>query len=487
MSAEDAPIDPDERRIGFSTKAALIVAAFSSTSLQMFVVPALPDFARDLDTTAGWATWTLTGYLLVLAVSTPILGKLGDQHGKVKVVTAVLCLQLVASIGAAFAWDITSLIVFRFLQGPGGAIFPLLMALVSDEFPKRMVGTWLGAVSSTMAMGTGLGLTLAGPLTEQLSWRAIFVVAAAMSAVALLLVVKALPESSVRSKGRTDWVGAALLSLSMLTILVGITEGSDWGWTSGRILGLFVGGVLGLTLWAAWERRCPEPLVDLRMLTMRAVLVTNVVALAVGIVLYGSFAILPAFIQAPHGLDADVARLVDYGFGQTATMAGFYLVPSAASAFVGAMIVGRLVRTRGAVFVLALGCAVAGVGSAIAALAHDTPWTLIPAIMLFTPGGPLTSAASAFIIVRAVRPGETGVATGMNYIMRMIGGTIGGQVGAAILSSLVYPGTDTPTESAFVAVFWVGAGAGLTAALLAVFIQPWRGRAVAARAVDARG
>ena len=174
----------------------------------MFVVPALPDFARDLDTTAGWATWTLTGYLLILAVSTPILGKLGDQHGKVKVVTAVLCLQLLASIGAAFAWDITSLIVFRFLQGPGGAIFPLLMALVSDEFPKRMVGTWLGAISSTMAMGTGLGLTLAGPLTEQLSWRAIFVVAAGMSAVALVLVVSALPESSVRSKGRTDWAGA---------------------------------------------------------------------------------------------------------------------------------------------------------------------------------------------------------------------------------------------------------------------------------------
>jgi MFS family permease len=334
-------------------------------------------------------------------------------------------------------------------------------------------------------MGTGLGLTLAGPLTEQLSWRAIFVVAAGMSAVALVLVVKALPRSTGGAGDRTDWTGAALLSGSMLVVLVGITEGHAWGWASGRVLGLFAVGLVGLTVWAWWERRCPEPLVDLRMLTTRAVLITNVVALAVGIVLYGSFAILPAFIQAPHGLDAGVARLVDYGFGQTATMAGLYLVPSAASAFVGAMVVGRLVRTRGAVFVLALGCAVAGVGSAIAALAHDTPWTLIPAIMLFTPGGPLTSAASAFIIVRAVRPGETGVATGMNYIMRMIGGTIGGQIGAAILSSVVYPGTDTPTESAFVSVFWVGAGAGMIAALLAAFIQPWRKRAVAPQPADA--
>ncbi|MBM3678892.1 MAG: MFS transporter, partial [Actinobacteria bacterium] len=410
MEATDAP----EPRIGRATKLALVLAALSSTSAQMFVVPALPDLQRDLDTTAGWATWTLTAYLLVLAVSTPILGRLGDQHGKVRIVVAVLCLQIAASVAAAFAWDIASLIVFRMLQAPSGAIFPLLMALVSDEFPKRLVGAWLGIISSTMAMGTGLGLTIAGPLTEQLSWRAIFVVAAALAALALVLVVRSVPESTVRTKGRTDWIGAALLSIGMLAVLVGITEGSSWGWGSARILGLLLGGAAGLAIWAGWERRCPEPMVDLRMLTTRAVLVTNVVALAVGTVLYGSFAILPAFIQAPRGLDVSIAAQVDYGFGQTATIAGLYLVPSSVSAFVGAMIVGRLVKARGAVFALALGCAVASAGSAIAAVAHGSPWTLIPAIMLFTPGGPLTSAASAFIIVRAVRPGETGVATGMN-------------------------------------------------------------------------
>jgi MFS family permease len=479
MSATVAAAEPDEPRIRLSTKIALVFAALSSTAAQMFVVPALPEFQRDLDTTAGWATWTLTGYLLVLAVSTPILGKLGDQHGKVRIVVWVLCLQLAASIGATFAWDITSLIAFRFLQAPGGAIFPLLMALVSDEFPKRLVGAWLGVISSTMAMGTGLGLTLAGPLIELFSWRAIFVATAAMAAIALVLVVRSVPESTVRSKGRTDWLGAALLSISMLALLLGITEGSSWGWDSGRTIAAFAGGAGLLGLWSAWERRCSEPMVDVRMLTSRAVLVTNVVALSVGIVLYGSFAILPGFIQAPRGLDDSVARLVDYGFGQSATMAGLYLVPSAASAFVGAMIVGRLVKARGAVFVLSLGCAVAGVGSAIAAVAHGSPWLLIPAIMLFTPGGPLTSAASAFIIVRAVRPGETGVATGMNYIMRMIGGTIGGQIGAAILASVVIAGTDIPSEQGYEAVFWVGAAAGLLAALLAAFIQPW-GRRVRA-------
>ncbi len=478
-------MEPDDRPIRLATKLAIVLAALSSTTAQMFVVPAIPDFQRDLHTTAGWATWTLTGYLLVLAVSTPILGKLGDQHGKVRVVVAVLWLQIAASIGAAFAWDIGSLVVLRMLQAPGGAIFPLLMALVSDEFPKKQVGAWLGIISSTMAMGTALGLTLAGPLTEQISWRAIFVVSAGIAAVALVLVQRSVPESSNRSQGRTDWPGAALLSVGMLAILVAITQGSSWGWSSARVLGLFGAGAALLVVWTAWERRCAEPLVDLRMVTKRAVLVTNVVALSVGIVLYGSFAILPGFIQAPHGLDDSIARLVDYGFGTSATVAGLYLVPSTVSAFASALIVGWLIRTRGAVPALALGCAVAALGSGIAALAHASPWTLIPAIMLFTPGGPLTSSASAFIIVRAVPAGATGVAMGMNYIMRMIGGTIGGQIAAAILASSAIAGTDVPSEHGYVMVFWVGAGAGLVAAVLSAFIQPRRREAAATQPLDA--
>src|SRR5436190_138858 len=196
------------------------------------IVPALPTLQRDLDTTTAWATWLLTGFLLVAAVSTPILGKLGDQYGKERLLVISLAIFFVGCVLAIFAWNIWSLIACRCLQGLGGAVFPLSFAIINDEFPREKVGTGVGMISAVFGIGGGLGLVLSGLLIDHLSWRWIFIVGAAGVGVAVVLVRRYVPESPIKTPSRVDFPGAALLAALLLSLLLALTEGDSWGWTS---------------------------------------------------------------------------------------------------------------------------------------------------------------------------------------------------------------------------------------------------------------
>ena len=126
------------------------------------VVPALPVFQRDLHTTTTWVTWVLTVFLLVASVATPILGKLGDQYGKERVLVIALSLFLAGSIGAAAAWNIWALIAWRAVQGAGAAVFPLSYGIIRDEFPREKVGVGIGLISAVFGIGGGFGIVLSG-------------------------------------------------------------------------------------------------------------------------------------------------------------------------------------------------------------------------------------------------------------------------------------------------------------------------------------
>src|SRR5258707_1184192 len=152
------------------------------------VIPALPTLQRDLHTTTTWVTWVLTVFLLVASVATPILGKLGDQYGKERLLVISLALFLIGSIGAAAAWNIWSLIAWRAVQGAGAAVFPLSYGIIRDEFPREKVGVAIGLVSAGFGIGGGFGIVLSGVIVDHVSWRWL-VLACALRIWALLGVV----------------------------------------------------------------------------------------------------------------------------------------------------------------------------------------------------------------------------------------------------------------------------------------------------------
>ncbi|MFN8122286.1 MAG: MFS transporter [Thermoleophilia bacterium] len=458
------------RRTGANlTLGLLAVVAVSYVLQQTLVVPALPSLQRDLNTTNTWATWVFTGFLLTSAISTPLLGKLGDTYGKKRLLVIAMVIFAAATVLCALSTSIAMLIVARALQGAGGAIFPLSFGIIRDELPPERVGVGLGLLSATFGVGGGAGLVLSGVILENLSWQWLFWIGAVPVTLALFLVVPLIPESPIRTPARLDIPGAVALSGALGALLVALSEGESWGWLSPAVLGLFAAAALLTAAWIAIELRVPEPMVDIGMMRAPAVLWTNVGAFLAGFAMFGTFLLVPNFVQMPNGLPAEAAALVDYGFAASVIVAGLYLLPSSLVMLLVGPAGGLAERRLGARRVCTTGLAVLAVGAVMLALLHSSGWQIVIAMALVGAGVGLAYAMLAKLIVDAVSPEVTGVAMGMNTVMRTIGGVVGGQVGAAVLSAVTIDGTPIPAEGAFTAVFLLS---GIVALLAAAGI--WR-------------
>jgi EmrB/QacA subfamily drug resistance transporter len=446
------------------TLAILALAGLAYSLQQTMVVPALPSLQEDFDTTTAWVTWVVTSFLLVSAVATPLLGKLGDQYGKERFLLVSIAIFFLGCVGAIVAWDIWSLIAFRAVQGFGGAVFPLSFAIVYDEFPREKVGSAIGMVSAILGVGGGLGLVLSGLLIDHLGWRWLFIVGAAAVGASGVLVWRFVPESPLKTPSRLDPLGAFFLSAVLVSFLLALTEGPNWGWGSPRVIGLFVASAVFAWAWVRTELRVEAPLIDMRIFVKPAVLYTNLTAVFTGFAMFGAFVLLPSLMQQHP------SRVIPYGFSLSPTMTGVYLLPGGVLGFVAGPLAGRIGGSRGYRFPLILGLLLTSFGIAGLALVHSEPWQISVWMGFIGVGVPFAFAAMAKLIVDAVRQSETGVATGMNTVMRTVGSVIGGQIGAAIVSADTIAGTHVPAESAFVAAFWVSAAVALAGALVARII-----------------
>ncbi len=457
----------------YNVTLAILTAAGTAYSLmQTMVVPALPAFRQDLHTTNAWATWVLTAFLLVSAVATPVLGKLGDQHGKERLLLVSLALFFIGCAGAAAAWNIWTLIAFRAVQGLGGAIFPLSFGIIRDEFPREKVGVAIGLISAVFGVGGGVGIVFAGLIVDHLSWRWLFVVGAIPVGVSALLVARFVPESPIKSPSRIDVPGVVTLSAGLVALLFALTEAPTWGWTSGRIVALFAGGAVAIVLWILVEVRVPEPLVDMRMMAMRPVLFTNVTAIIAGFAMFGAFVLIPNFVETPRAYGPSAAHVLSYGFNATATTAGLYLLPSSFTLLFAGPLAGLLGRRVGSKWPLAFGMAFVAVAAALLAVWHAHPWEILIATPLLGVGVGFAFAAMATLITEAVRATETGVATGMNTVMRTVGGVVGGQMGAALLTAYVVGRTGFPSVTGYDIAFAASAIGAVVGACAAVFVTP---------------
>jgi len=464
MTAEHA----DRQHYGV-TLALLTVAGISFAVMQTLVVPALPFFQREFDTTASWATWIATGFLLSSSVLTPILGKLGDAYGKKRMLVISLGIFGIASLAAAAAWDLPSLIVFRVLQGAGAAVFPLSFGIIRDEFPPEKIGLGIGTVSSVFGVGGGVGLVLSGVIIEHLTWHWLFLIGAVPVLASTVLLALYVPESPVKFPTRPDYVGGLTLSVALGTLLVALSEGTNWGWTSAGVLGLLAASAVLLTLWARIEQRVPEPLVDLRTFARREMAATNVTTLVMGFSMFSTFILLPNFVQMPLGLPPELAGRIDYGFSASPVEVGLFFVPSSIAMMLAGPFAGALGTRIGNERTLRIGIGFLVLALVLLATLHDEPWTIYAWMVFMGVGLAFSFASLGTLVIEYSPPGETGIASGMNTIMRTIGAALGSQVAAAIISANTLAGTEIPVERGFTVAFAIGA-AGALVALLPTFL-----------------
>jgi EmrB/QacA subfamily drug resistance transporter len=432
---------------------------------QTMVVPALPEIQRQFGASPGDATWVLTAFLLTASVATPLFGRLGDMYGKERLLLVTLGFFGLGGIIAALADSLGVLIAGRAVQGVAGALFPLSIGIVRDEFPREKIATGIGTISATFGIGSGAALVIAGVLVDYAGVSSIFWLSSAVTALAAFATWRYVPESPVRVKARIDVGGALLLSVALLALLIGVSQGNAWGWGSGRVLGLFAIALVAAVAFVLFERRTTDPIVDMRLMSLRTVWTTNAVAFAVGFAMFGSFILIPELVQTPPA--------AGYGFGASVTAAGLFLLPSSVLMLFAGPMSGRLGNRFGSKVPLAMGTFAAALAYFWLAAAHGAKIDIYLGSTVLGLGMGLAFAAMANLVVQAVPQEQTGVATGINTIMRTIGAAIGAQVAAALvtadttsLGNLVLP-----AESGFTHAFLMS-GVGAIVALLVTAAVP---------------
>lgn len=454
---------PEMRRPAHATLLVIYLSlgGLAFAVLQSMVAPALSTFARELEVSAGAASWIITAYLLSASVLTPVLGRLGDMVGKRRVLIGVLATLAAGTVLAALAPNLGVLIFARGMQGAAGSIIPLSIGIVRDELPLDKVSVVVGLISAIFGIGAGVGIVAGGPIVDHLSWHWLFWLPLVLIVIALLGAVFGMQESPVRSPGRLDVLGAGILSVALASLLLAISEGPDWGWGAPPTIGLLALGVVATAGFVISETRASEPLVDMQLLMRRGVWATDLVGVILGFAMYGSFILIPTLLQLPDH--------TGYGFGKTASAAGLFLLPTVIMIVVAAPLAGALSRRYGPKLPMVLGSVVVVGAFIVAAVSHRALWQLLYAGSLTGAGIGMGYAAMSNAIIDNVPATQTSEAISVNSISRTIGSSIGTATIAAVLTS--HSATrGLPSDKAFTIGFWACAGVALLAVLCSLLL-----------------
>ncbi|MER7705505.1 MFS transporter [Kitasatospora sp. NPDC097605] len=454
MSEAPQPTTAAEKQSSARVLPALILAMLSFSVVQTAVVPILPSLAKELSVSGSSITWLMTANLLSAAVLTPLLGRFGDLRGRKPMLLISLAGLVAGSALAVSTHSFTWLVVARVLQGAGGGVLPLAISIVRDELPKQKVTGGVAAISASMGVGSGLGLVATGLLLEHWSYKSIFWMGLVFGLIAVALVALRVPTDPVTDKdGGADPLGALTLAGWLSALLVAVSQGNNWGWTSTKTLGLFAVAAVVALIWGVIEVKVAHPLVDMKMMSRPAVAFTNLAGLLIGFGMYGSFMVISNFAQTPE-------KLAHYGFTATVLHAGVMLLPSALGSMVAAPLGALLIARRGPRLPLVLGGVLGAVAMAYLALRHSHEGDIYLSSAIFGLGIGLAFSAMPAYINGAVPVEQSGIANGMNAVLRTVGGAIGTAVMAAILTGdtmkLPIP-VSLPTLDAYQHAFWTAA------------------------------
>ncbi|MFT4199719.1 MFS transporter [Gordonia sp. (in: high G+C Gram-positive bacteria)] len=464
LNLRDGDGGPTARAIRIAAPV-LLVASLAVALAQTIVVSVLGGLASALHTDTVGVTWLLTAFMLASAVATPIGGKLGDLFGYRHVMVGGLVLLVVGSAVSAFAVDhgsYSGTLVGRVIQGLAGGVFPCAFGYAREVLPPARLGSVVPALSAMFGLGGAVGMLAAGPLVDRGGVSAIFWTVVVVAAFTLVLTV-VLPTGGERiRRGAVDVVGAVLLAATLVALLLAVSQGRNWGWTSPAVIGLLIGAVVAAALLVVVERRAAEPLIDLRLLVGRDLLAVNAATIVVGAGMFAAVTLIPLFAQSP--------RQLGYGFGFSASRTGLLILPMAVFMVLATPIAPRVAARFGSRTVFQLGAALAALGLVLLGLWHESPVEVAVGGAILGLAYGLAFGGLGSLVVGASPPEQTGAATGINTILRTVGGAIGTVVAATIVGASAPAPARPPTESGYTWAFLVSALIAVSACLIAAAI-----------------
>ncbi len=433
----------------------LVVSVISSLG-----APLIPSLARELHVSLAAAQWSLTVTLLVGAVASPFVGRLGDGPRRRTVLLSCLAIVTLGGVVAALAGSLAALIAGRAMQGLGLALMPLTMASARDHLAPGRAGPAIATLSVIGAAGVGLGYPITGFIALYADASAAFWFGAVAAAIAFVLAALFVPAPrSPDPPAALDVRGAVLIGAGLVALLLAVDRGPDWGWVGGRTLGLLSVAVVLIALWTANELRVEAPLVQLRLVRRRAVLTANVTGLVLGVAMYLGISLVTQVVQRPGGMD------------ETVFVAGLTLVPLSAASALSSRMLPRVQRLTGTRATIPAGAAVIAAGMTFFSVTGDALWQAIVTMGLVGLGLGFTFAAMPGLIVGAVPAGETSSAMSFYQVTRYVGFSVGSGLAVTLLRAFGDAGASV--ADAYSATFAAGAALCLVAAV-AAWLLPGR-------------
>jgi len=444
--------------------AVLAFVGIVASMMQTLLIPMIKDLPQLLTTGPDNAAWVITSTLLSGAIATPIMGRLGDLYGKRRMLILSLAIMVAGALVNALTSDLLITIAGRALQGFGMSAIPLGIGLMRDLLPRERLGSAMALMSSSMGVGSGLGLPAAALIAQHTDWHLLFYSAAGLGALCIALTLLVVPESPIRAQGTFDILGAIGLSAGLVLLLLPITKGSAWGWTSGTTLGLFAAAVVVLALWGVLELHRAAPLVDLRTTVRPAMLFTNLASITVGASFLVVSLVLPQLLQ--------LSEATGYGLGRSMVVAGLLMAPLGLTMMFTAPIYARLSAKYGPKSTLILGMVIITTGYVAGLGLMSAPWQSLVIAVILGLGIGLAYSSLPALIIAAAPASETGAANGLNTLMRSIGGAAASAVTGMVLADTAHQVDDStaPTMHGFRLSFLIAAGAIAIGLVTALFL-----------------
>ncbi|MEV5912530.1 MFS transporter [Streptomyces chartreusis] len=446
-------------RIGRAAVGALGMLAVATGALESVVTPTLPLLQRELDMSPSEGALLSIVLLITGALVTPVAGKLGDRYGGKRILIRLMAVVCAGGLVSALAPNLPVLLLGQVLQGAMVGALPLSFILVRKHLPAGESKVAIGVVSGLFVGGGMAGTLSAGPVAEGLSRHWMFALPTIAVIGSTALVNRLMPHDPPGRSDDTgvDWPGLLLLSGTLVTLMLLLALAPD---VASQPLAL---GALILLLaaftggWIAVERRATSPMVDLRMLARPAVwkscVLTFVICVGTSVAVY----LVPQLFAVPSE---------EYGFGAGATAIGFFLLPGAVAASLAGPISGLGARRYGPRAVVTAGIVLMVTALIALAVVHTEVWHLVIGKVMIALANGLCVTALVTGTATSVEQGDTGIATSLVLVTRVLGYAVGAQVSGAILTAATPSGSDVPAESAFVTGFAMAAAVTASALLV---------------------
>lgn len=425
----------------------------------------VPMVAVEHEVSLGAAQWILTGPMLVGAVATPVLGRLGGTGRRRTVILASLALVATGLVLATLPIGFAGLVTGRLFQGMGIALLPLALAVARDNLPSERVPGALALLSVTTTMGAGISYPLSAWLAMGAGLQAAYVFALVITLLTFLLAWRTVPRSNTTGADSVHWLGALLLGGGTLLLLLALTQAPHLGAGSVALWAMVATGVVVLLAWVIVTLRHDEPLVDLRLAASRRVLPANISALASGIAVYMLLALMMIQIQLPTS--------TGFGLGLPVTAAGIVIAPYALFSVLGSRVSTALGLRIGLDVVMPIGALLYACATALYAVAHDSLWVVALVMAVSGFGSGFTFAAMPGLVLRATPLTENGSALSFNVLLRFLGFAAGSSLATSVLALTA---GHMSYATAFTTTVWINAGLWLTTALISLVLIPRRSK-----------